>query len=372
MGFDDFKLRDNLLRGIYSYGFEKPSAVQQQAIEPMTLGKNLIVQAQSGTGKTGTFSIGTLQQLDESIHSLQAILLSPTRELTTQTEKVMNEISKFMNIKIVSCIGGTPVYENINNLKGAQVVIGTPGRIFDLLKRNSLCTRDLKLFVLDEADEMLSQGFKEQITDIFTYLPKTQVCMFSATMPLEMIDIANRMMEDPIKILIKKEELTLDGIRQFYISVQEENWKLETLCDLYETLTINQCIIYCNTKHKVEWLEQKMTDKDFTVVCLHGDMSQADRNKIMKEFRSGMNRVLITTDLLARGIDIQQISLVINFDIPMNRENYIHRIGRSGRFGRKGVAINFVTNYDVGLLKDIQQFYMTEIQEMPMNISEFF
>ena len=372
MGFDDFKLRDNLLRGIYSYGFEKPSAVQQQAIEPMILGKNLIVQAQSGTGKTGTFSIGILQQIDESVHSLQALLLAPTRELSSQTEKVMKDLSKFMNVKTVSCIGGTPIYENITNLKGAQVVIGTPGRIYDLLKRNSLPIRELKMFVLDEADEMLSQGFKEQITDIFVHLPKTQVCLFSATMPLEMIEIANKMIEDPVKILIKKEELTLDGIRQFYIAVQEENWKLDTLCDIYETLTINQCIIYCNTKYKVEWLAKQMTDKDFTVVCLHGDMSQPERDHIMKEFRSGMNRVLITTDLLARGIDIQQISLVINLDLPINRENYIHRIGRSGRFGRKGVAINFVTNHDVSLMKDIQQFYSTEISEMPMNISEFF
>jgi translation initiation factor 4A len=371
MGFDDFKLRDELLRGIFSYGFEQPSAVQKQAIEPMVSGRNVIVQAQSGTGKTATFSIGMLQQIDESVMSIQGILLSPTRELSSQTEKVMKELSKFMKVNVVACIGGTSIRENVTDLKNGQIVIGTPGRVFDLLKRNLLHTDSLKMFVLDEADEMLSHGFKEQITSIFDYLPKVQYCLFSATMPLEMIEIANKMIEDPVRILVKKEELTLDGIRQFYIAVQEEKWKLETLCDLYETLTINQCIIYCNTKSKVEWLETQMIAKDFTVVCLHGDMNQMERDKIMREFRSGMNRVLITTDLLARGIDIQQISLVINYDVPLNRENYIHRIGRSGRFGRKGVAINFVTNTDVHLLRDIETFYLTEIAEMPMNIVEF-
>lgn len=368
MGFDDFKLRDELLRGVYSYGFEEPSAVQKQAIEPMVSGRNVLVQAQSGTGKTATFTIGMLQQIDESIQSVQGILLSPTRELSTQTEKVMKDMSKFMKVNVMACIGGTSIRDNVNGLKNCHIVIGTPGRVFDLLKRNILPTSSLKMFVLDEADEMLSHGFKEQIMSIYDHLPKVQTCLFSATMPLEMIEIANKMMEDPVRILVKKEELTLDGIRQFYIAVQEEKWKLETLCDLYETLTINQCIIYCNTKSKVEWLETQMVAKDFTVVCLHGDMNQMERDKIMREFRSGMNRVLITTDLLARGIDIQQISLVINYDVSLNRENYIHRIGRSGRFGRKGVAINFVTNTDVHLLRDIETFYSTEIAEMPVNI----
>lgn len=372
MSFDDFKLSDNVLRGIYSYGFEKPSVVQQQSIGPMISGKNLIVQAQSGTGKTGAFSIGVLEQLDPSIKSVQALLLAPTRELSTQISKVITALSEFMNIKVIACVGGTSVRSDMESLHNSHVVIGTPGRIYDLLTRKQFPLNHLKVFVLDEADEMLSKGFKDQIYDIFNKLPKIQTCLFSATIPLEMLEITSKFVEDPLRILVKKEELTLAGIRQFYVAVQEEKWKLDTLCDLYETLTINQAIIYCNTKHKVDWLADQMTKKDFTVSCLHGDMEQYERDNIMKEFRAGSNRVLITTDLLARGIDIQQISLVINFDIPLNRENYIHRIGRSGRFGRRGVAVNFVSQIEVSLLRDIEEFYSTEIMEMPMNISDYF
>jgi len=370
MSFDDFNLCDNLLRGIYSYGFEKPSEVQQRAIVPMINKNNLIVQSQSGTGKTGTFSIGVLQQIDPTLKSVQALLLSPTRELCTQTHKVIACLSEFMNIETISCIGGTSLQSDIRSLYTAQIVIGTPGRIYDLMQRNQLKLIHLKVCVLDEADEMLSRGFKEQIYNIFYSLPKVQTCLFSATIPLDMLEITEKFVENPQQILIKKEELTLAGIKQFYIAIEEEKWKLDTLCDLYETLTINQAIIYCNTKHKVEALANEMTKKDFTVACIHGDMEQKTRENIMKEFRAGANRVLITTDLLARGIDIQQISLVINFDIPINRENYIHRIGRSGRFGRKGVAINFVTKHDIGMMKDLETFYFTEINEMPMNIAD--
>ena len=218
---------------------------------------------------------------------------------------------------------------------------------------------------------MLSFGFKDQIYDIFKFLPESvQVCLFSATMPLEVLDLTTRFMRDPIRILVKKEELTLEGIKQFYIAIDREEWKLDTLCDLYGTLTIAKAVIFCNTRSKVEWLQEQMESRDFTVSCLHGDMDQEERSQTFKSFRSGTSRVLITTDLLARGIDVQQVSLVMNFDLPMNRENYIHRIGRSGRFGRKGVAINFVTDRDVRYLRDIEQFYRTEIPEMPMNVAD--
>jgi len=218
---------------------------------------------------------------------------------------------------------------------------------------------------------MLSRGFKDQIYDVFQHLPaKVQVCLFSATMPEEILEISQRFMRDPIRILVKRDELTLEGIKQFYIAVEREDWKLETLCDLYETLTITQAIIYCNTRRKVDWLTDKMGGRDFTVSSMHGDMEQQERDLIMREFRSGSSRVLITTDLLARGIDVQQVSLVINYDLPGNRENYIHRIGRSGRFGRKGVAINFVAEEDKRVMKDIESFYNTNIEEMPMNIAD--
>lgn len=227
------------------------------------------------------------------------------------------------------------------------------------------------MFVLDEADEMLSRGFKDQIYDVFQFMTEQiQVILLSATMPDDVLEVTKRFMRDPVRILVKKDELTLEGIRQFYIQVEKEEWKLDTLCDLYETLTITQAVIFCNTRRKVDWLTSKMLARDFTVSAMHGDMDQKERDVIMREFRSGSSRVLITTDLLARGIDVQQVSLVINYDLPANRENYIHRIGRSGRFGRKGVSINFITRDDERTLRDIEQFYNTEIEEMPMNVAD--
>lgn len=371
--FDDMGLSDDLLRGIYAYGFEKPSAIQQKAIKAMTLQKDIIAQAQSGTGKTGTFSIGSLQMLNLSNNNCQTLILSPTRELVNQTLKVIESLGDFMNVKAHACVGGTMIKDDVKILnKGIHVVVGTPGRVYDMINRQALRLENLKNVILDEADEMLSRGFKDQIYDIFRFIPEdAQVCLFSATLPLETLEMTTKFMKpDAIKILVKREELTLEGIKQFYIAVDKEEWKLDTLCDLYETLTITQAIIYCNTRRKVDWLTDQMSQKDFTVSSMHGDMDQIERNVIMREFKSGSSRVLITTDLLARGIDVQQVSLVINFDIPLDRENYIHRIGRSGRFGRKGVAINFLTQRDVPCMRDIEQFYNTQIEEMPMNVAD--
>jgi len=277
-----------------------------------------------------------------------------------------------MGLKIHACVGGTAVRDDIRTLQeGVHIVVGTPGRVFDMINRRSLRMDYVSLFVLDEADEMLSRGFKDQIYSVFQFLPdKVQVALFSATMPSDVLDVTERFMRNPIRILVKRDELTLEGIKQFFVSVEREDWKLGTLCDLYESLTITQAIIYCNTRRKVDWLTEKMQEKDFTVSAMHGDMDQRERDLIMREFRSGTSRVLITTDLLARGIDVQQVSLVINYDLPTNRENYIHRIGRSGRFGRKGVAINFITQSDIRYLRDIESFYHTQIEEMPSNVAE--
>lgn len=370
--FDDMDLNDELLRGIYAYGFEKPSYIQQRGIIPVVQGHDTIAQAQSGTGKTATFSIAALQRVDQDVPDCQVLILAPTRELAQQIHKVLNALGDYMKVNSHACVGGTAVRQDIEVLqKGVQIVVGTPGRVNDMINRNALRLEKLKIFCLDEADEMLSRGFKDQIYDVFQYLPsEVQVCLFSATMPNEILHMTKRFMRDPVRILVKKERLTLDGIKQFYVGVEKENWKLDTLCDLYETLTIVQAIIYCNTRRKVEWLTEKMHQRDFTVSAMHGDMEMQQRQLIMKEFRSGSSRVLITTDLLARGIDVQQVSLVINYDLPTNRENYIHRIGRSGRFGRKGVAINFVTHDDVRNLREIEQFYNTQIEEMPMDVSE--
>lgn len=370
--FDDMKLRDELLRGIYAYGFEKPSAIQQRGIMPVLAGHDTIAQAQSGTGKTATFSIACLQQIDTSLKKTQALILAPTRELAQQIQKVARALGDFLNVTSHACVGGTLVRDDIRILRdGVHLVVGTPGRVYDMIKRQELSLANVKIFVLDEADEMLSRGFKDQIYDVFQHLPGTvQVCLFSATMPDEILEISERFMREPVRILVKRDELTLEGIKQFYISVEREDWKLDTLCDLYETLTITQAIIYCNTRRKVDWLTDKMQQRDFTVSSMHGDMTGPERELIMKEFRSGSSRVLITTDLLARGIDVQQVSLVINYDMPANRENYIHRIGRSGRFGRKGVAINFVTVEDTRTMREIEAFYNTTIEEMPMNVAD--
>jgi len=370
--FDGMEIPEELLRGIYAYGFEKPSAIQQRAIKPTMLGRDLIAQAQSGTGKTATFAIGTLAKLDPKLRECQSLILAPTRELAQQIQKVVIALGDYMDLQVHACVGGTAVRDDIRTLQGGvHVVVGTPGRVYDMINRRALRLDSIKQFFLDEADEMLSRGFKDQIYDIFKFLPESvQVCLFSATMPLDVLEVTQRFMRDPVRILVKKDELTLEGIKQFYIAVEREEWKLDTLCDLYETLTITQAIIYCNTRRKVDWLQEQMQERDFTVSCMHGDMDQRERDIIMREFRSGSSRVLITTDLLARGIDVQQVSLVINFDLPTNRENYIHRIGRSGRFGRKGVAINFLTEGDVRYLRDIEQFYQTEITEMPMNVAD--
>jgi len=370
--FDDMNLREELLRGIYAYGFEKPSAIQQRAIVPCIKGMDVIAQAQSGTGKTATFSIAILEKIDTGLRECQALILAPTRELAQQIQKVVMSLGDYMGAQCHACIGGTSVREDMRKLDvGQHIVVGTPGRVFDMISRKVLRTNDIRQFVLDEADEMLSRGFKDQIYDVFRHLnQEIQVILLSATMPSEVLEVTTRFMREPVRILVKKEELTLEGIRQFYISVEREEWKLDTLCDLYETLTITQAVIFCNTRRKVDWLTEKMHQKDFTVSAMHGDMDQKERDVIMREFRSGSSRVLITTDLLARGIDVQQVSLVINYDLPTNRENYIHRIGRGGRFGRKGVAINFVTDDDKRSLQDIEKFYNTQIDEMPMNVAD--
>merc|ERR1712045_753667 len=327
--FDDMNLKEELLRGIYAYGFEKPSAIQQRAIVPCIKGLDVIAQAQSGTGKTATFSIAILEKIDTTLRECQALILAPTRELAQQIQKVVMALGDYMGAQCYACIGGTSVREDMRKLEtGQHIVVGTPGRVFDMISRKYLRTQNIKMFVLDEADEMLSRGFKDQIYDVFRHLDsKIQVILLSATMPADVMEVTTKFMREPKRILVNKDELTLEGIRQFYVYVEKEDWKMDTLCDIYETLTITQSVIFCNTRRKVDFLTEKMHARDFTVSAMHGDMEQKERDVIMREFRSGSSRVLITTDLLARGIDVQQVSLVINYDLPSNRENYIHRIG---------------------------------------------
>ncbi|KAK5576086.1 hypothetical protein RB653_007224 [Dictyostelium firmibasis] len=369
--FDNMELPKDLLRGIYSYGFEKPSAIQQRAIIPLSKGFDIIAQAQSGTGKTATFTVGILSRIDISVLKCQALIIAPTRELAQQIQKVVIALGEYLGIKSYACIGGTKITDDIQALQsGVHVVVGTPGRVFEMLSRGIINRDTIRIFCLDEADEMLSRGFKDQIYEIFRFLPKTiQVGLFSATMTDETLGITSKFMQNPVSILVKKDELTLEGIRQFYVNVGIEQGKFEVLTDLYETLSITQSVIFCNTRRKVDWLTNKMTEQKFTVSSTHGD--QKDRDGILQAFRSGATRVLITTDLLARGIDVQQVSLVINFDLPTNIENYIHRIGRSGRFGRKGVAINFITDAERGQIDELSRHYNTYIAEMPQDIGSF-
>jgi ATP-dependent RNA helicase len=370
--FNSMGLKEQLLRGIFAYGFERPSAIQQRAITPILEGRDVIAQSQSGTGKTTIFCIGVLQTIDTRTSETQALVLSPTRELAVQSRTVMMAFGDFLNVRAHACIGGESIAEDLRNLQaGVHVVSGTPGRVYDMIQRRALNTRHLKMLVIDEADEMLNRNFKEQLYDIYRYLPpKTQVVLVSATLPVDVLEMTTKFMQQPVRVLVKRDELTLEGIKQFFVAVEKEEWKFDTLCDLYDILTITQAVIFCNTKKKVDWLADQMRQANFTVASMHGDMKQQERNSIMEEFRSGKQRVLIASDVWGRGIDVQQVSLVINYDLPNSRELYIHRIGRSGRFGRKGVAINFVRNDDIRILRDIEQYYGTQIDEMPMNVAD--
>nr|AFM74225.1 DEAD box ATP-dependent RNA helicase [Spirometra erinaceieuropaei] len=368
--FDDLGLRDEVLRGIYQYGYERPSAIQQRAILPCIQGRDVIAQAQSGTGKTATFAISILQKLDVSLNKCQALVLAPTRELANQIQSVIQKIGHLLGAKCYACIGGTRTTNDLMSLSGGQhVVVGTPGRVLDMMNRDVLTTDNIKMFVLDEADEMLSRGFAAQIQNIFRFLPSTaQIILLSATMPREIFEVTKQMMNDPVEILVKKEELTLDGIRQFYIKVRREEYKLPTLLDLYSLLDIGQVVIFVNTVKKAIGLEEQLREQKFKVSCIHSDLQQDQRDSVMNEFRRGHSRILLSTDILARGIDVQQVSLVLNYDLPSKRETYIHRIGRGGRFGRKGVAINFVTDDEIAQLNELTTYYNTQILEMPEDI----
>lgn len=372
--FDDLNLKPEIVRGIFGYGYEAPSAIQQRAILPITEGRDVLAQAQSGTGKTATFTISALQNIDQNERATQALILAPTRELALQIQNVISQIGLYLNVTVHASIGGTSMSDDIEALRsGVQIVVGTPGRVFDMIDRRYFKTHKIKMFILDEADEMLSSGFKEQIYNIFRLLPETtQVVLLSATMPQDVLEVTSKFMNNPVRILVKKDELTLEGIKQFYINVEEEAYKFDCLCDLYDSISVTQAVIFCNTRSKVESLTARLKEANFTVSAIHADLPQAERDTIMNEFRSGSSRILISTDLLARGIDVQQVSLVINYDLPANKENYIHRIGRGGRFGRKGIAINFVTNQDVGMMREIEQFYSTQIDEMPADIGSLF
>ena len=371
--FEDLEINDELLRGIFAYGFENPSNIQHKSIPIINKGKDLIAQSQSGTGKTGAFTIGILNKLDVSLQRTQFIIVTPTHELAKQIYEVITELSKYMKITIAKVIGKTNINESINELrKDPQIIVATPGRLMDMINRKHIFTDDIKSFVLDEADEMLSSGFMDTIYNIIRTLPKSaQILLFSATLPPEILELTKHFMNEPQSILVNKEELTLEGIRQFYIKLDQYNWKFDVLFELYETINITQSIIYVNSKNVLNNLYQKLINDNYPVSYIHGDMMQKERESNLHNFKSGTTRVLLSTDLLSRGIDIQQLSLVINFDLPRDKETYIHRIGRSGRYGRKGVSINLVTTDEMNSMKEIETFYNTKVEEMPKNIVDY-
>ena len=385
--FEDLELSEETLKGIYAYGFETPSRIQQKAIKPMLQNRDIIAQSHSGTGKTGTFVIGSLELVDKNINATQTIIVSPTRELAKQTEQVCSHLAKFhKNIGIHLAIGGTQ--RSNNNKKFAhmdkteskinsKIVVGTPGRICDLINRKLINMKHIKNLILDEGDEILSIGFYDQIQKIVQSIPESsKIHLFSATIPQEMIDLIEKcnILRNPLKILVKQEQLSLKGIQQYYVILDEHN-KYAALKEIYELIDINQSIIYCNSRKKVDILTSMMSDDNFPVKCITGDMTQNDRNAIVSEFKSGSVRVLITTDLLSRGIDIQQVSLVVNYDLPKDTEVYIHRIGRSGRYGRKACSINFVDYNrvdDKNMMKDIENTYKITLQELPQDVQSIF
>jgi translation initiation factor 4A len=371
---ENLDLNINLLRGVYSYGFEKPSPIQKKAIIPILNKKDVIAQAQSGTGKTGAFTVSVLQSIDPDINSTQAIIMSPTRELSKQIYDVVNSIGYLLKYNTCLMIGGTSIDEQIRECKEnpPKIIVGCPGRIFDLLCRRVIDANTVKILAIDEADEMLSYGFKEQIYNILQVLSADmQILLFSATMPQELKDISQKFMRDPVEIYVKQEQLSLQGIKQFYVFLTSEEEKALSLIDIFNTISMTQCIIYCNSVERSEYLHDYMCKENFPVSKIHSKLSHEERREAYSKFKNGDTRVLISTDLFSRGIDVQQVSYVINYDIPKNVNTYLHRIGRSGRWGRKGVAINFITKYDKHKLNEIERFYHTVVDELPMNFSSF-
>ena len=365
------ELNSQLMRGIYGYGFEKPSPIQQKSILSIIDGRDVIAQAQSGSGKTGAFATGVLNRVRLEVKHPQALIIAPTRELAKQIHDVVKDLGTQMTgLNVQLLIGGTSTEDDVADLKanGPQVLIGCPGRVHDILRRQPAVGRGMHMLVLDEADEMLSAGFNEQIYNIFQQLStNVQVCLFSATMPPELHSLSDKFMRDPVRILVKSEMLTLEGISQFHVALETDQDKYATLKDLFTRISVSQCIIYCNSIRRVSDLAEAMMNDGFPVCCIHSGMEKDVRDKAYQEFRSGAQRVLISSNVTARGIDIQQVSTVINFDMPRDVHTYLHRIGRSGRWGRKGSGVNFVTRRDFRKLKEIESYYGTSIPELPAN-----
>ena len=371
--FETLNLR-RYIKGVYLYGFNKPSHIQMKGIQAINSKNDCLLQSQSGTGKTATYLLGVLNSLKKN-KNCQAIVITPTRELAEQVFSVASQLSKYTPFKIACCIGGTNIKNNLLELKNCNVVIGTMGRINHMKNIGKIKLDHVSLVVLDEADDILSIGYSDTVLEFLNLLKgKSQFCLISATMSKSVFSVSDQILNNPSKILLKKSEVAVDVILQFYINVEIEDYKFETLLDLYNIISTSQTIIFCNTIRKVTWLNEKLLENNFSITTVHGKMNQQERNSIVDEFRKGKTRLLLTTDLLARGIDIPTVSLVINYDLPSERETYIHRIGRSGRFGKKGVSISFIKmedHMDVKNFNKMKNYYNMNIKELPENISDY-
>ncbi len=375
LGFNDLNLNENLLKGVYLYGFTKPSKIQITGIQNINSGKDCLLQSQAGTGKTATYLLGVLNRLDFNETKTQVIILTPTHELAEQVYDVASSLGKFLNIKICKCIGGTDLNTTREQLKNSQIVIGTIGRINHMIKEKRLSLHSIKTIILDEADELLADGYNEKLQNLFDKCSDgIQCCMISATFTPVIFYVAKKIMHDPVKILLKNSEVAVELISQFYVNVETEDLKFDTLLDLYSLISTSQAIIFCNTVEKVDWLKQKLVENNFEITCIHGKLTQKEREDVIKDFRDGKTRILLTTDLLSRGIDIPLVNLVINYDLPINKETYIHRIGRCGRFDKKGVSITMVKMEepaDMKMFNRFKHFYRLNIKELPDNIQKY-
>lgn len=370
----ELNLHENVLKGVYLYGFTQLSEIQTNGIKSISTGKDCIIQSQSGTGKTAIYLLGIIKRLEESTNKFGLIIV-PTKELVNQIYSVAHELLKYTNYKIIKCMGGTSIVDFVTELKTASIIIGTIGRSYHMIKNNNINMHKLKFLIMDEADELLSNNLDDKLQFIINKIPTdTQKILISATISKNILNVTKQILNDPIKILLKNNEVIVNSIKQFYVDTETDELKFDVLMDIYKLISTSQAIIFCNTKYKIEWLEKQLIQNNFPITVIHASMLQQERNNIMAEFRDGTTRLLLTTDLLSRGIDIPQVNMVINYDMPNNKETYIHRIGRCGRFNKKGVAISLVKmkdNNDYKLINMLKYTYDIDISELPPNINQF-
>uniref|UniRef100_UPI004026C23A DEAD/DEAH box helicase n=1 Tax=Lachnospira sp. TaxID=2049031 RepID=UPI004026C23A len=368
MKFEELNIDERILRAIEDMGFEETSPIQTQAIPAVCEGIDVVGQAQTGTGKTAAYTIPMLMKIDPQIKKPQAIVLCPTRELAVQVAEEIRKLAKYMSdIKVLPVYGGQEIVRQIKSLKtGVQIIVGTPGRVMDHMRRKTVKFDNINMVILDEADEMLDMGFREDMETILTETPQDrQTVMFSATMPKAIMDIARNFQKDATVIKVVRKELTVSNIEQFYYEVRPKN-KTEVLCRLIDIYNPRLSVVFCNTKRQVDELISELKGRGYFADGIHGDMKQQQRDRVMDDFRSGNVDILIATDVAARGIDVDDVDMVFNYDIPQDEEYYVHRIGRTGRAGRSGMALSFISGKEVYKLKDIERYCKTKILAKPV------